>query len=763
MSRRSGMLCVAATVALLSWAPSSARPHVSADDSPRWIQTGSDSVVGADAVGAQRQARTAVALAGAGFNAYGTPNFGDYTIVLVTSAEGNIEDYRDEFEVMADQVNARNGLSIRVAPGTIAGPADPIDLDPPEGQIWATISSTSPCAGSAWAGCGGPGGNRVIDGVAHYTYGALWLHTTRLAPAGPVAKQAVVSHEIGHTLGLTHFDTIFEGQYQVMRSFLDGTYSALQSGDLNGIAHVVDTPPSNDDVSAATPVGPGDATVSASTWFATAQPDEPVHAGAGPRRSVWYRYTPGADQGGGTATIRTLNDGTDDFDTVLGVYRGTMFSAVVPVASNNDVSGQNSQVSFTVDTAQTYWIAVDGSDFARGETEVAFDLPPTVFGSPLLALPPARLMETRIGAAPTIDGQFWQQGARVAGSVTELTVAGRGGVAADASAVALNVTITGPVAAGYVTVFPCGSSQPNASSLNFVAGQTISNAVIVQVGTNGSVCLFTLAGTHMVVDVNGYSPSLSSFRALSPTRLMETRVGEPTTADGQFWQQGMLPAGSVSQLTVTGRGGVPGDASAVALNVTVTGPQAAGYVTVFPCGSAQPTASNLNYQSGQTIPNAVIARVGVGGAVCLFASAASHLVVDVGGYFTAGSLFSSLVPARLLETRVGEVTTIDGQFWQHGIRAAGSVTQLTVAGRGGVPGDASAVALNVTVTNPQAAGYIIVYPCGSPQPTASNVNYQPGQTIANAAVTRVGVGGKVCLFTLVPTHLVVDVNGSFPA
>ena len=74
-------------------------------------------------------------------------------------------------------------------------------------------------------------------------------------------------------------------------------------------------------------------------------------------------------------------------------------------------------------------------------------------------------------------------------------------------------------------------------------------------------------------------------------------------------------------------------------------------MTVYPCGSQQPLASNLNYVGGQTVPNAVIARVGSGGAVCLFVSEGTHLVADVTGYFPPGSGFDSLVPARLLETR----------------------------------------------------------------------------------------------------------------
>ena len=77
------------------------------------------------------------------------------------------------------------------------------------------------------------------------------------------------------------------------------------------------------------------------------------------------------------------------------------------------------------------------------------------------------------------------------------------------------------------------------------------------------------------------------------------------------------------------------------------------------------------------------------------------------------------------------------------MRAGGTTTALTVAARGGVSDDADAVVLNVTVTDPQAAGYITVYPCGSEQPNTSSINYTAGSTIANAVIVKVGYAGQV--------------------
>jgi len=87
---------------------------------------------------------------------------------------------------------------------------------------------------------------------------------------------------------------------------------------------------------------------------------------------------------------------------------------------------------------------------------------------------------------------------------------------------------------------------------------------------------------------------------------------------------------------------------------------------------------------------------------------------------------------------------------------------LTAVGRGGVSAGASTVVVNVTVTEPQAAGFVTVYPCGIDPPLASNLNFAGGQTVANAAIVKVGAGGSICLFNSQPTHLIVDVAGYFP-
>jgi hypothetical protein len=93
--------------------------------------------------------------------------------------------------------------------------------------------------------------------------------------------------------------------------------------------------------------------------------------------------------------------------------------------------------------------------------------------------------------------------------------------------------------------------------------------------------------------------------------------------------------------------------------------------------------------------------------------------------------------------------------------AAGSVRELVVLGQGGVPSDATAVVLNVTVDRPDGSGFVTVFPCGGLLPLASNVNYVEDQTVANSVTVAVGAAGRVCFYTSTSAHLVIDTNAAF--
>lgn len=387
-------------------------------------------------------------------------------------------------------------------------------------------------------------------------------------------------------------------------------------------------------------------------------------------------------------------------------------------------------------TAEYQASAVDPTDW--GTATARLTIPPSAF----TPTTPQRLLDTRI------------TGGRLGpGGSLDLTVAGGStGAPAGASAVVLNVTVTSPTAASYLTAYPAGSPRPLASNLNWVGSQTVPNLVTVSVGRSGQVTFFNQFGSaDLVVDLEGYfaapNGAAGQFQPLTLVRVLDTRTGNgvPTA---------MLGEAKTLNLQVTGRGGVPSSGvSAVVMNVTATSPTAAGYLTVFPTGAPAPLASNLNFTAGETVPNRVIVGVGATGQVSIFNGLGStDVIADVGGYFTdssaSGQLFRPLAPLRLLDTRLSTQTLGPG----------GSVNVSTAQA---VPAYATAVILNVTATRTTAPSFFTVYPTGAAQPLASDLNWLAGKTVPNLVVVKLGAGSATIFNQFGSADAVADIFGYF--
>lgn len=376
----------------------------------------------------------------------------------------------------------------------------------------------------------------------------------------------------------------------------------------------------------------------------------------------------------------------------------------------------------------------------------------------LTSFEPVRLLDSRAGQQ-TIDGEMQGLGRLSAGSVTPMAVRHRGGVGESADSVVINVTAVNPEMNGFLTVFPCGEEQPLTSSLNYTSRVAKGNNVISKIGVDDSVCVFTSAETDLVVDGSGQLRADSGFGPVVPGRLLDTR-STGKTIDGQSQGIGRTSDGDVIRVEVPGRAEVAEAAETAVLNVTAVRPGNRGFVTVWPCGEEQPDASSLNFDTGENVGNSVMSKIGEGGKICVFTSAATDLTIDVSGYFEEGSGFGAVVPARVLETRVGK-STVDGQYSDELPMPADDVIDLQVAGRAGVAEGASLVVLNVTAINPSATGFVTIWPCfmgsGEPPPTSS-LNFAAGRTAGNNVISKVS-DGVVCVRSSVETELVIDVTG----
>ncbi|WP_327280494.1 hypothetical protein [Streptomyces sp. NBC_01205] len=402
--------------------------------------------------------------------------------------------------------------------------------------------------------------------------------------------------------------------------------------------------------------------------------------------------------------------------------------------------------------AYTIKVTLSDGTGERAVNELALTTP----GSDFTPYAPTRLLDTR-------DGTGAPKGKVAPYATTRVKISGNGTIPAGVTAVVLNVTATNTTSGGHVTVFPEGSDRPTTSNVNFSAGQTVPNLVIVPVNKNGYVDLYNggWEPVDLIADITGYftRTSSSGYTPLSPSRFLDTREG-----------QGQVAGQGTTGVQITGRNGIPYGATAVALNVTVTNPREDGHLTVYPSGGAVPTTSNLNFRGGQTVANSVIVPVGPDGSIKIRNGAwkGTDVIVDVVGYYSTDGQGSYLpfLPERILDTR-------DPADWPYGqLERQGYIYMPLSSSR---PSN-TAYVLNTTVTNTHGDGYLTVSPDPNSlaaydggwevwptPPNSSNLNWKKGNTVPNLVQAGMGNNGIVDFWNRGWDNidLVVDIFGVY--
>ncbi len=266
-----------------------------------------------------------------------------------------------------------------------------------------------------------------------------------------------------------------------------------------------------------------------------------------------------------------------------------------------------------------------------------------------------------------------------------------------------------------------------------------------------SVSAFKNAGTDGK-DIGMDQPTASAplmFIPVTPCRVADTR-----NPNGAFGGPA-LGAGAVRNFSIPSSAcGIPSSAAAYSLNVTAVPSGALGYITVWPAGQAQPLVSTLN-SDGRIKANAAIVPAGANGAVSIYASDATHVVLDIDGYFVPAGTASALAfypvqPCRVIDSRQGT-----------GALSAGISRSVPIAGSCNIPAAAQAYSLNFTAVPRRALGYLTVWAAGQSQPTVSTLNAPTGTVTANAAIVPAGNGGSISVMGSDATDLIIDANGYF--
>ncbi|MEZ5235399.1 MAG: trypsin-like serine protease [Acidimicrobiales bacterium] len=257
-----------------------------------------------------------------------------------------------------------------------------------------------------------------------------------------------------------------------------------------------------------------------------------------------------------------------------------------------------------------------------------------------------------------------------------------------------------------------------------------------------------------------------SLNPVVPTRIVDSRSGQgvsfipPTifepSAQGVYLPIPTLPTNFVTRRPILGANGVAGlptsGVAGVVLNVTVEG-QGGGFVAAYPCLDGWAGTSNVNFAAGQTVANLVVSKVDRNGDVCFLAAAETTLIVDLTGWLGAAT------PTKRAPRAADPVRLFDSRDAPNSKLAAGASVAVQVTGAGRAPAGSRAAVLNITSTGADADGFVTAWPCDAPRPLASSLNPVRGRDVPNSVVVQLDAQGRVCLYSELPAHLVVDLNG----
>ena len=284
--------------------------------------------------------------------------------------------------------------------------------------------------------------------------------------------------------------------------------------------------------------------------------------------------------------------------------------------------------------------------------------------------------------------------------------------------ISVNLAATDAVGPGFATLFACDQDRPGTASLNFQAGEAISNGVITKVSAQGTVCVFVHQSTHLVLDVFGVFPSESAFAPVAPTRAVDTRDNGGAR----------VPAGS--ELTVSVGAQYAGQS--ISVNLAATDAVGPGFATLFACDQDRPGTASLNFQAGEAISNGVITKVSAEGTVCVFVNQSTHLVLDVFGVFATLDAFAPVAPTRAVDTRDNGGARVP----------AGSKLVVDV----GAQFASQSISVNLAATDAVGPGFATLFACDQDRPGTASLNFQAGEDISNGVITKVSAQGTVCVF-----------------
>jgi hypothetical protein len=528
-------------------------------------------------------------------------------------------------------------------------------------------------------------------------------------------------------------------------SFLSGT-TTLGTGPLSGGKASLTTTALPVGTASITAVYSGDSNFSSSTSAAVSQvvskasSSITLNSSLNPSnfgQSVTFTATVTGQFGGiPTGSVTFSNGSTSLGAASLSSNSAGLATTALPLGTDSITAVYSGDANFSGSTSNTVSQAVNQS-------------PASSVALLFVPMTPCRLVDTRNATGPF-------GGPSLAGETSRSFVIPNSacGVPSTAAAYSINVTVVPRAGLGYLTVWPTGVTQPNASTLNS-DGRVKANAAIVPAGAGGAISVYATDTTDVVLDINGYFVPATSTTALAFYPLTPCRVADTRNPTGTLGGPSLIGNQSRAFPIQSSACNIPSSAQAYSLNFTAVPQAGLGYLSAYPAGQTWPGVSTLNVSpNNPVVANAAIVPVGTGGAINVLGSSNTDVVIDINGYFappnsaSGGQALFTVTPCRVLDTR----------------SSSGSFTGLlpvNVTGSScGIPSSAEAFVLNATVVPTGGLGYLTLWPENEAQPVVSTLNADDGVIASNMAIVPT-TNGSIDAFSSSATQLILDISGYF--
>jgi hypothetical protein len=342
---------------------------------------------------------------------------------------------------------------------------------------------------------------------------------------------------------------------------------------------------------------------------------------------------------------------------------------------------------------------------------------------------------------PTINPVQMSNGGGLDAFVTEINAAG--------SAFAYSTYVGGNADDFGSGIAVDGSGNAYVTGTTGSSNFPTANPVQASYGTFNDAFVLSISATVQL-------PSGTRFVPVIPCRVADTR-----NANGPLG--GPAIAGGTSRDFVIPNSfcGIPSNATGYSLNVAVVPRGTLGFLTLWPAGQSQPLAATLNSVDGRVKSNAAIVPAGSNGAVSVFATDTTDLVLDINGYFVAGNSPTALAFYPLPPCRIADTRNAIGPLGGPSLAAQSTRPFPIAASSCGVPASAQAYSLNFAAVTTNPLSYLTAWPAGQQQPLVASLNDATGTVLSNAVIVSAGLGGAVNVFATDATDLVIDINGYF--